>query len=66
MSTELFHWTDEFSIGLQEIDEQHKELVELLNQLHVAIKEHHGSTTSRQILDKLADYTCTHFWSRRA
>ena len=30
MSTELFHWTDEFSIGLQEIDEQHKELVDLL------------------------------------
>ncbi len=61
MTTELFHWTDEFSIGLQEIDEQHKELVELLNQLHVAIKEHHGSATSRQILDKLADYTRTHF-----
>ena len=43
MSTDLFHWTDEFSIGLQEIDEQHKELVELLNQLHVAIR----NTTAR-------------------
>ena len=61
MTTDLFHWTDEFGIGIQEIDAQHKELVDLLNQLHVAIQEHHGSATSRQILDKLADYTRTHF-----
>ena len=53
MTTDLFHWSDEFSVGLQEIDEQHKELVDLLNQLHVAIQEHHGSATSREILDKL-------------
>ena len=61
MTAELFQWTDEFSIGIDEMDEQHKELVDLLNQLHTAIREHHGSVTSRQILDKLADYTRTHF-----
>lgn len=53
MSTQLLHWTDEFSIALQGIEEQHRELVKLLNQLHSAIKEHHGSATSREILDKL-------------
>ena len=40
MSTELFHWTSELDVGIQ---------------------EHHGSATSRQVLDKLADYTRTHF-----
>ena len=60
-TTDLFHWSDDFSVGIQEIDEQHKELVDLLNQLHVAIHEHHGSETSRKILDELADYTRTHF-----
>ena len=55
MTTDLFHWSDEFSVGLQEIDEQHKELVDLLNQLHTAIQEHHGSATSRQILDNGGD-----------
>lgn len=61
MTTGLFHWSDEFSVVLQEVDEQHKELVDPLNQLHVAIHEHRGSATSRKILDKLADYTWTHF-----
>lgn len=58
---ELFEWSDAYSVGVQEIDEQHKELVALLNQLHVAIQEHHGSEASRRILDDLADYTKTHF-----
>ncbi|MCB1915512.1 MAG: hemerythrin family protein [Rhodocyclaceae bacterium] len=58
---ELFEWSDGYSVGVQEIDEQHKELVALLNQLHTAIHEHHGSEASRRILDELADYTRTHF-----
>jgi len=58
---ELFKWSDDFSVGVQEIDEQHKELVSLLNQLHDAIHEHHGSEAARRILDELADYTRTHF-----
>ena len=59
--SELFEWSDGYSVGVQEIDEQHKELVGLLNQLHSAIREHHGSEASRRILDELADYTRTHF-----
>ncbi|MCB1897167.1 MAG: hemerythrin family protein [Zoogloeaceae bacterium] len=59
--SELFEWSDGYSVGVQEIDEQHKELVGLLNQLHTAIHEHHGSEASRRILDELADYTRTHF-----
>jgi hemerythrin len=61
MNQDLFVWSEEFSIGLDEIDEQHKELVSLLNDLHVAIREHHATDTCRQILDALADYTRTHF-----
>lgn len=59
--TELFTWSDDFSVHVQEVDEQHKVLVGLLNELHVAIIEHHGKTTSRDILDRLAEYTRTHF-----
>ena len=59
--TDLFEWSDEFSVNIQEIDEQHKVLVSLLNQLHQAIREHHGRATSREILNRLAEYTRTHF-----
>lgn len=60
-SKELFTWTDEYSVGIQEIDEQHKTLVGLLNQLHGAILHKKGSVASREILDRLAEYTITHF-----
>ncbi|MCG3186710.1 MAG: Bacteriohemerythrin [Rhodocyclaceae bacterium] len=59
--TVLFQWDNDFNIGIQEIDEQHKVLVSLLNDLHNAIREHHGKATSREILDRLAEYTRTHF-----
>ena len=49
---ELFSWDDSYNVGIQEVDEQHKVLVSLLNQLHTAIVEHHGKTTSREILER--------------
>ncbi|HRD86913.1 MAG: hemerythrin family protein [Candidatus Accumulibacter sp.] len=60
-ATDLIQWSDEFSVNIQEVDEQHKVLVSLLNDLHRAIREHHGKATSREILDRLAEYTRTHF-----
>lgn len=62
MATEqLLQWSDDFNVGIQEVDEQHKALVAMLNDLHRAIVEHHGKEVSRKILDQLADYTRTHF-----
>lgn len=58
---DLFLWSDSYNVGVEEIDSQHKELVRLLNSLHVSIREHHGSATSREILNQLVDYTRTHF-----
>ena len=60
-SEDLFHWSDDFNVNIQEVDEQHQVLVDLLNQLHHAILERRGKTASRDILNQLADYTRTHF-----
>jgi hemerythrin len=57
----LVAWTGDLSVGVQEIDEQHKELVGLLNDLHKAVVEHHGSEACAEILQRLADYTRIHF-----
>lgn len=61
MTDVLFQWSDAYSVGVEEIDEQHKELVRLLNSLHQAIHEQHGSEVSRQILNELTEYTRVHF-----
>jgi len=57
----LIEWNDELSVGIQEIDEQHKVLVGLVNEMHDAIHARHGSEVSSEILARLADYTRIHF-----
>lgn len=58
---ELMEWNDKLSVGIEEIDDQHKALVGLLNQLHTAIHEKHGTAACMEILDKLVEYTRVHF-----
>lgn len=57
----MFVWSDELSVGIQEIDEQHKVLLGLLNELHLAVFSQRGSVVCRGILDRLAEYTRVHF-----
>ncbi len=57
----IIEWNDELSVGIEEIDEQHKVLVGLVNEMHDAIHEHHGSEASQRILERLAEYTKIHF-----
>ncbi|MBA1445907.1 MAG: bacteriohemerythrin [Chromatiales bacterium] len=54
-------WSDSLSVGIEEIDEQHKILVNLINRMHQAIHERHGSDVVKVILAELADYTRIHF-----
>jgi len=59
--TKFVEWTDELSVGIEEIDEQHKVLVGLVNEMHEAIQRHHARDVVRRVLDQLASYTKTHF-----
>jgi len=54
-------WSDELSVGIEEIDEQHKVLVGLINEMHDAIHDRHGSEAVQGVLTQLADYTRIHF-----
>ncbi|MCP3850939.1 MAG: hemerythrin family protein [Gammaproteobacteria bacterium] len=59
--SKFIEWSEELSVGIEEIDEQHKVLVGLINRMHVAIEEKHGSDVVISILSELADYTKIHF-----
>ena len=54
-------WDDSLSVGIEEIDEQHKVLVDLVNKMHEAIHQRHGSDVVIGILKDLAEYTRIHF-----
>lgn len=57
----LVEWTEELSVGIQEIDEQHKILVGLLNRMHEAIVTGKDLQVINSILNELAQYTVVHF-----
>jgi hemerythrin len=59
--SKFVEWSDDLSVGIEEIDEQHKVLVELVNKMHEAIHQRHGSDVVISILNDLADYTRIHF-----
>ena len=54
-------WSEHFSVGIPEIDEQHKTLFDLVNMIHSAILEHKGTAVCAKVLDELIDYTRIHF-----
>lgn len=54
-------WSDDLSVGIEEIDDQHKVLVDLINEMHDAIHKRHGSDVVKEVLNRLADYTKIHF-----
>jgi len=54
-------WKDEYSVGLDSIDQQHKKLINLINQLTTAVDYSTGEEFEREALAELVDYTKTHF-----
>ena len=57
----FIEWKDEYSVGLDSIDQQHKKLVNLINQLTTAVDYSTGEEFEREALAELVDYTKTHF-----
>jgi len=59
----FFEWSDKYSVGVAEIDEEHQKLFDLSNQFLRAMNKGQGSTELTKTFDALIEYTCTHFSS---
>ena len=60
-SDQFVEWKDDYSVGIDSIDQQHKKLLNLINQLQTAVDYSTGEQFEREALDELVDYTKTHF-----
>jgi len=54
-------WKDNLSVGVKQLDEDHKNLVGMINELHEAMRAGKGAATLDKILGGLVEYTKTHF-----
>ena len=57
----LFHWKAEYGVGLLEIDQQHRLLINLINDLYMAIHENKTTEATADFLTRLKEYTWMHF-----
>jgi len=55
-----FIWTEQLSIGIDVIDQQHRRIVEYINQLDDARSSGQKADVSK-VIDELVDYTLSHF-----
>lgn len=59
--SQIFPWNDNFATGIDTIDEQHQQLVDLLNKLAVHLAQGSDDLTLSGVFDELTDYTVYHF-----
>lgn len=57
----LINWDDKLSVGVAEMDAQHKQLVDMVNNLHEAMKQGKSHEVMAVIVGDLKGYVKEHF-----
>jgi hemerythrin len=57
----LMTWKEEYSVKINLIDQQHKKLIDLLNQMYDGLRAQKGKEVLGNVLDELVRYTESHF-----
>jgi hemerythrin-like metal-binding protein len=61
MTTSLFKWKNDFSVGIKELDDQHKSFFDILNRLGEAAGGNKGMEIVGPVLQELNEYSRHHF-----
>lgn len=59
-------WTQDLSVGVKEIDDQHKELIRRINAFFDAVDTGKGNDEVLKVLDFLQGYVVSHFHDEEA
>jgi hemerythrin-like metal-binding protein len=59
----LIEWSDEYSVGIEKFDTQHKEIISRVNKLHAAVTAGKGNETVAGLLNYLLAHTHSHFFA---
>jgi hemerythrin len=57
----IMSWIDAYSVGIAEIDQQHKKLIGLINALHDAMAQGQAKAVIGKVLGDLISYCSSHF-----
>lgn len=57
----IITWNDNFSVGIRQFDDEHKELIEIINKLYMAMKNGNSKAVMSETLEKLIKHILKHF-----
>jgi len=57
----LFNWSDEYSVSVLAMDNHHKKLFDIMNQMHDSMKAGADEAVLAKYISELVDYTVFHF-----
>jgi len=62
----LIKWRDSYSVGVEQFDNEHRKLVELINRMFVIVRDKDDISAISDSVARLIDYTEFHFASEEA
>ncbi len=57
----MMEWDDSYTVGVESLDEQHKRIIDMINELHESLILAEDSRRLDELLVRLAIYTVKHF-----
>lgn len=54
-------WKDYYSVNDPQLDAEHKQIIKLINELFAAMRQHKEDHAAKEVLERLIQYTLTHF-----
>lgn len=60
-TSEVVQWSEKLSVGIKEIDDQHKHFIGIVNKLHESVEKGDVTDELDKIFVELNDYAAFHF-----
>jgi methyl-accepting chemotaxis protein/hemerythrin len=61
MHMQLLKWSPELELGLEHIDNQHRQLIGIINELNIAIEYNQPNSVMLPLVERLQAYARSHF-----
>ena len=58
---QLLQWNKELEIGIENVDSQHKQLINMINELTLAVEYNQQNSSLLPIVDRMLEYAVNHF-----
>lgn len=61
MSAPFITWKEFYSVGCQELDDQHSTILAIFNDVYMTLQSGEEQQATKRLLDRLVQYTMDHF-----